>query len=82
MVIITANEAVQAAFLGIAQRAEIRNPSGKLIGYFEPSEELLNLYDEARKRIDPEEIKRRKESKEPGITTQELLTHLRSLAPE
>jgi hypothetical protein len=82
MVVITANEAVQAAFRHVAQRAEIRDPSGTLIGYFEPSDEAKRLLDEARRHFDPEEIKRRKASKDPGIPTPELLAYLRSLAPE
>jgi hypothetical protein len=82
MVTVTANDAVQAAFSGIAQRAEIRDPRGKLIGYFEPTEEMRRLLEEARRHIDPEEIKRLKAIKEPGVTTKELLAYLRSLAPE
>ena len=82
MVTVTANEAVQAAFAGISQRAEIRDPNGKLIGYFEPTDDVKRLLEEARRNIDPEEIKQLKANKEPGITTKELLDYLRSLAPE
>jgi hypothetical protein len=60
MVIITANDAVQAAFRHIAQRAEIRDPAGTLIGYFEPSEETRKLYEDARKYFEQEDIKKSK----------------------
>jgi len=43
MVIITANEALQTALAGIAEKAEIRDPAGKLIGYFETLAQKINL---------------------------------------
>ena len=79
MVTITANEAVQAAFRSIAQRAEIRDPSGKIIGYFEPSEETRRMYDEAKKLFEPEELQRIDASGGPYYTTEEVLRQLRSL---
>jgi hypothetical protein len=82
MVSIIANEAIQAAIAGLSQRTEIRGPDGRILGYFEPTDEVLAMYEQARKHIDPEEIKRIKSVKDPGISTKELLEYLRSLAPE
>jgi hypothetical protein len=82
MVTITANEAVQAAFRHVAQRAEIRDTSGTIIGYFEPSEETRKLYEEARTYFDPEDLKKIKESGGPYYTTAEVISYLRSLKAE
>ncbi|HZZ29033.1 MAG TPA: hypothetical protein VFE46_13625 [Pirellulales bacterium] len=82
MVIITANEVVQAALAGIAEKAEIRDSQGKLIGYFEPSDVKKQLLEEARQHFDPDDIKNRKTVTDSGVTTSEMLAHLRSLAPE
>jgi len=83
MVTVTANDAVQDLLAGVREDAKIVDASGRILGYFKPLDpEIRRLYDEARQRIDPEEIKQLKASKEPGITTKELLDYLRSLAPE
>jgi predicted component of type VI protein secretion system len=82
MVTITATDAVQSDFVGIAERAEIRNAAGDLIGYFEPSPEVVRLYQEARQHFNPEEVQRIKASKDSAITTAEMLEFLRSVAPE
>lgn len=82
MVTITANEAVETVLTGLAQKTEIRSTSGRVIGYFEPSQEVRKMYEEARKQFDPEELKRIKESGGPSYTTAEVLAHLRSVRQE
>jgi hypothetical protein len=59
---------------------QIRDESGKLIGTFTPArQEKTALYEYVAANFDPEEIKRRKNSKEPRLTTAEVLAHLESL---
>jgi hypothetical protein len=59
---------------------EVRDVAGAVLGFFAPaSMQLARLYAQAAARIDPDEIKRRKESGGRTYTTQEVLDHLRSL---
>ncbi|HWG47228.1 MAG TPA: hypothetical protein VN688_30985 [Gemmataceae bacterium] len=76
----TATEAVQAFLTPIKEATEIRDVGGNLLGYFTPAnrgEDLLYQQDIAQ--FDLEELKRRAASKERGLTTEEVLHHLRSL---
>jgi hypothetical protein len=59
---------------------EVRAPDDSVMGFFAPATmQHARLYARAAARIDPEEIKRRKESGGRTYTTQEVLDHLRSL---
>jgi hypothetical protein len=63
--------------------AEIRDPDGKVVGFFAPSA-LKDAPDYARLAalFDHEEIERRKASKEKGYTTREVFEHLKSLTED
>lgn len=81
MVTLRANEAVQA-FLGQAkEKVEIRGTQGELLGYFEPRQETEEeLYERAKKLLDPAEIERRMATeKDQGYTFEQVMEHLRSL---
>jgi hypothetical protein len=77
MVIITANEAVQAALAGVAERAEIRDSAGKLIGYFQPLGETRPTPEEIEKLVGNEELW--KETKGPFYSTEEVIKQLDTL---
>ena len=80
MTSVTANEAVLAVLGSVKELTEIRDPSGKVIGFFAPiAVEHAQHYANAAARIDPAAIQRAKEEKGPGRTTAEVLQHLKSL---
>jgi hypothetical protein len=84
MVVLTANESVQA-FLGQAkEKAEVRSPEGRLLGHFEPHQETeQELYERAKKLFDPKEFERRLATeKDQGLTFDQVMEHLRSLEPK
>jgi hypothetical protein len=63
------------------QQIEVRDSSGKLLGYFIPADPEAALeYEEVRKLFDPEEIKRRKERSrdDPGRSLDQIMDKLRS----
>ena len=61
---------------------EIRDSEGKPIGYFSPvCGERSAAYSQAAAHFDVDEMKRRKESGQRGLTTAEVLARLRSLEP-
>ena len=68
-------------FLGRASiPTEIRNAEGKLLGRFMPIDPATRaLYDEARKLLDRNELKRRKDVNRGGYTFPEVMEHLKSL---
>jgi hypothetical protein len=61
------------------QQIEVRDSSGKLLGYFIPAEPDVD-YAEVKKLFDPEEIKRRKERSRgvPGQTLDQIMDRIRS----
>ncbi len=59
--------------------AEIRDPSGKVIGYYAPvALDHARLYADIAAHIDREELNRRKNDGEKGHTTREVFEHLLS----
>ena len=76
---ITANPAVEALLGGLGEPTEIRDVSGHLLGYFTPTACWQPLYDEAKAHFDPVEMKRRKDMRDAGSTTAEILEHLQSI---
>ena len=83
MVAITADGAMQADLERLDHVAEIRDRSGRLIGYFTPAAlRDADLYRRARQHFDPEELARRKAEPHDRYTTAEVLDHVRSLKAE
>lgn len=80
MNLITADASIQAAFGSIDDIAEVRDPSGTLLGYFTPAgkEEDL-LYARAIRLLDPAEIERRRKVVSRDYTIEEVREHLKSL---
>ncbi len=76
---ITANPAVEMLLGGLGEPTEIRDARGRLLGYFTPTACRQALYDEANAHFDPAEMKRRKDMRDSGSTTAEILEHLKSL---
>jgi hypothetical protein len=80
MVSLTANEAMLAILSGTKELAEIRDGNGTVIGFFAPiALPKAQMYAEAAAHIDPAEIQRRKEDKQKGRTTEEVLERLKAL---
>ena len=81
MITLTVDETMLALLNQANQElAEIRDASGKVIGFFAPvATDHAHLYADVAAHCDPAEIKRRKEETQPGHTTAEVLEHLRSL---
>ena len=77
---ITADAELQAKLSRLEGRTEIRDESGKVIGYFTPIDaEEQDLYRRAAANLDCNEKNRRKKSGQKGITTEEVVEHLESL---
>jgi hypothetical protein len=82
VITITADPAVRLALTGLSEPAEIRDSDGNLLGYFTPAgREEAQLYAEAIAHLDPREMKRRKESGQPGYSTAQVLERLESREP-
>lgn len=80
MIRVIADERMKARLVELSGPAEIRDADGHVIGYFTPaSAREAELYSRAAAALDPEEMKRRKNSGEKGYTTAEVLQHLNSL---
>ena len=80
MIHITADAELQAKLSGLEGTAEIRDESGKVIGYFTPAaREEQDLYQRAAANLDCDEKNRRKKTGEKGLTTEEVVEHLESL---
>ena len=78
MVQVKVNE-VTAVLGPLKERAEILDDHGMLIGHYEPVESSEDaLYRKAASLFDPEEIRRRKQSAGPWLTTAEVFERLRS----
>jgi hypothetical protein len=77
---VTADIALQQSLANVPGLTEIRDSQGVLLGYFSPAKhKLAQAYAEAAAHFDPAEIKRRKESEEPGRSTAEVLSRLKGL---
>lgn len=77
---ITADNALRSLLSQATDVTEIRDTDGELLGYFAPAgmaDQIAALRLAAR--FDPEELKRRKASKHPGYTFDQIKEHLRSL---
>jgi hypothetical protein len=80
MTSLTADDAMLATLRQAQGLAEIRDPTGRVIGFFAPvSVEHADLYAQAAAQVDPTEIQRRKAAGGKPHTTQEVLDHLKSL---
>jgi hypothetical protein len=80
MNLVTADASMQAAFGSIDDVAEVRDPSGTLLGYIAPvgKEENL-LYARARLLLGADEIERRRGIVSRDYTIDEVREHLKSL---
>jgi hypothetical protein len=82
---ITADTLLHQSLPRVTGLTEVRDTNGNLLGYYSPvtpsrSTKLdAATFAEAAARIDPEELKRRKESQEREYTTAEVLEHLKTL---
>ena len=80
MTSLTADDNMLRILSQVNELAEIRDASGRVIGFFAPvSVERADLYAQAAAQVDPTEIQRRKEPGRKTHTTQEVLDHLKSL---
>jgi hypothetical protein len=80
MLRVTAEDAMQAALSQVKELAEICDSQGRILGYFAPvCLEHAAAYAEGAAHFDPAEITSRKEQKQPGHSTKEVLEHLKSL---
>lgn len=76
----TADGALQTTLAQAKEITEIRDTNGQLLGYFAPAAvanqipafRLAGLFDR-------EELKRRKASKEPGYSFEQVMNHVRSM---
>jgi hypothetical protein len=76
---LTADNALQAYLAPLKEATEIRDESGKLLGVYQPIvEEGGTSYHDLRQRIDPKEIKRRKErsKSDSGSTLDQIMQRL------
>jgi hypothetical protein len=78
---ITASPAFAAVLSGLEGPTEIRDANGNLLGQFTPALLLAKAYQDAAAHFDAAEMKRRKESRQQGYSTSEVLAHLKSLEP-
>lgn len=78
---VTADSSLQQSLNVLSGLTEIRDSQGRVIGYFSPAttDKSAAAYAQAAAHFDVEEMKRRKESGETGLTTVEVLEHLKSL---
>ena len=80
MVAVSLNQSSCSLLSPLKERAEILDETGRLIGYFEPVEEIVD-YAEVRKLFDPEEIKAIKirEGHLPGTPLKVVLERLQAM---
>jgi hypothetical protein len=81
MSIFLADPAMKATLSGIKDVTEIRDADGNVLGVFAPgtSADEVRLYLHAWLTLDPEQVRRQKQTAERTYTTQEVLAHLQSL---
>jgi hypothetical protein len=83
MTSLIADEGMLTILSQAKELTEIRDSSGKVIGFFAPvALENAHIYAKIAAGIDPLEIQRRKEWKEPGVSTREVFEHLKSLTKD
>ncbi len=83
MTSLTANEAMVVILSQAEGLAEIRDPGGKVIGFYAPvSRKDAASSVRALAQIDRAELERRKQSKEKGYTTAEVFEHLLTLTQD
>ncbi|HUG67718.1 MAG TPA: hypothetical protein VMM76_08195 [Pirellulaceae bacterium] len=78
---VTADSSLQQSLGLLNGLTEFRDSQGRVIGYFSPADadNSAAAYTQAAAHFDAEEMKRRKLSGEKGLTTAEVLDHLKSL---
>ncbi len=78
---LTADDAIQDFFRGVVEPVEVRDSEGKVLGHYTPvvSPEEAARYEKIKGLFDPEELKRRKASKHPGYTFEQVMEHIHSL---
>lgn len=80
MTTVTANGEMLTTLSGVKELAEVRDSSGKVIGFFAPMAiKNAQAYANAAAHIDPAEVRRTKEAGNRAYSTQEVLDHLGSL---
>jgi hypothetical protein len=71
---------MQQSLAGLTGLTEIRDLEGRVLGYFSPArEERSAAYAKAAAHFDHEETKRRKQTRQKGLTTTEVMARLRAL---
>lgn len=77
MVALVANSEFQAQLMDACEFSEIRDGTGRLLGYFMPvAPEDAELYRRAAEHFNPKEMERRLASNERRWTTEEVLARL------
>ncbi len=78
---VTADSSLQQSLDVFSGLTEIRDSNGRVIGYFSPAtpDKAAAAYAQAAAHFDAEEMKRRKDSRDKGLTTAEVLDRLKSL---
>jgi hypothetical protein len=80
MISLTVDDGMLAVLSQAKELAEIRDASGKVIGFFAPvALERAPLYARAAASVDPTEVQRRKQAGHKTHTTQEVMERLDSL---
>jgi hypothetical protein len=75
----TADPSLQASLAKLPGLTEVRDVGGNLLGYFSPAlHSSPEAYARAAAQFDPQEMKRRKSSNEPGRITSEVLNRIAS----
>jgi hypothetical protein len=72
----TADTSLQQSLSNLPGLTEVRDAQGTVLGYFSPA---AHKTPQAAAHFDPEEMKRRKQSNEPGRTTSEVLSRIARL---
>jgi|SRR6266851_9509799 len=83
MTAITVRKAMLTTFKQVKELTTIRDPSGRIIGYYAPRIlERAKNHARLATRFDPAEIERRAKSKKRGRTTKQVFQHLQSLTKD
>jgi hypothetical protein len=74
---ITADPSLQQSLANLPGLTEVRDAGGNVLGYFSPaSHQSAEAYAQAAAHFDPDEMKRRKASNEPGRPISEVLNRI------
>jgi hypothetical protein len=80
VITLTADDATLARLRLATDLAEVRDSSGRVVGFFAPvTMDRARLFALAAAQTDPAEVRRRKEAGGKTHTTQEVVDHLHSL---